>query len=208
MVLLHLKLECHSFAGDIGCDIDRETMQMRVAFRISRRLAAASMLAVLALGTAALADDEEEYKPQIPDVSIYKAMLDANKQTGWIQFRNYDNRQLVYFTALQTMHCRLSAIRYSINDDSLDKSFPIAKCDPQLPFNLPADDTIEYVYMSLKANEAETIAVQAVWDDGSGSEIVVYKPCENVGEATCAAIKTIKKSKTQGSEPSPALPVR
>lgn len=173
-----------------------------------RSLAGLAGLAFLCAGPPALAQDEEEYKPEIPDVSIYKAMLDANRQTGWIQFRNYDDRQLVYFTALQTMHCRLSAIRYSVNGDSLDRSFPVAKCNPQLPFNLPADDTVDYIYISLKANEAETIAVQVVWDDGSGSEIVVYKPCDNVGEATCAAIKTIKKSKTQTAEPRPALPVR
>ncbi|MCF3642323.1 hypothetical protein LXM94_20335 [Rhizobium sp. TRM95111] len=174
-----------------------------------KNLAYAALGAALVFSLPARAqEDEEEYKPEIPDVSIYKAMLDANKPTGWIQFRNYDDRQLVYFTALQTMHCRLSAIRYSINDDSLDRSLPLAKCDPQLPFNLPSDDTADYIYISLKKNEAETIAVQAVWDDGSGSEIVIYKPCENVGEATCAAIKTIKKSKKRVDEPSPSSAVR
>jgi hypothetical protein len=147
------------------------------------------------------ADDEEEYKPVLPDVAIYKAMLDANKQTGWIQFRNYDDKQLIYFTALQTMHCRLSEIRYSVNSDTLDKRFPLGKCNPQIPFNLPDSDTNEYIYISLPAGEAKTLAIQAVWDDGAGSEIVVYKPCEGVGDATCAAIKTIKRPKKQMQEP-------
>ncbi len=147
------------------------------------------------------ADDEEEYKPVLPDVAIYKAMLDANKTTGWIQFRNYDDKQLIYFTALQTMHCRLSEIRYSVNSDTLDKRFPLGKCNPQIPFNLPDSSTNEYIYISLPAGEAKTLAIQAVWDDGAGSEIVVYKPCEGVGDATCAAIKTIKRPKKQMQEP-------
>ena len=158
-------------------------------------------LACLSLPVFAQDTDDEDYKPVLPDVGIYKAMLDANKQTGWIQFRNYDDKQLIYFTALQTMHCRLSEIRYSINSDALDKRFPLGTCNPQIPFNLPDSDTNEYIYISLPAGEAKTLAIQAVWDDGAGSEIVVYKPCEGVGDATCAAIKTIKRPKKQMQEP-------
>lgn len=158
-------------------------------------------LACLSLPVLAQDTDDEDYKPVLPDVGIYKAMLDANKQTGWIQFRNYDDKQLIYFTALQTMHCRLSEIRYSINSDALDKRFPLGTCNPQIPFNLPDSDTNEYIYISLPAGEAKTLAIQAVWDDGAGSEIVVYKPCEGVGDATCAAIETIKRPKKQMQEP-------
>lgn len=148
--------------------------------------------------------DEEEYKPQLPDVSIYKAMLDVNKPTGWVQFRNYDDKQLIYFTTLQTMHCRLSEIRYSVNTDLLDQRMPLGECNPQIPFNLPDDSSNKYLYISLPAHEAKTIAIQVVWDDGAGSEIVIYKPCENVGDATCAQIKTIKKPSRVLPQPQPA----
>ena len=177
---------------------------------IRKPFLAAICLGALFLAGAAGAqeeDDEAQYQAQIPEVSIYKAMLDANKQTGWVQFRNFADQQLIYFTTLQTMHCRLSEIRYSINTDTLDKRFPLAKCDPELPFNLPSDDSQNWIYIQLKPGEAETIAVQAVWDDGSGSEIVVYQPCKNA-DATCARIKTIKKGKKRADEPSPATPVR
>ena len=174
------------------------------------------LVAALLLGTALLAgslpaiaqeEDGEEYKAQIPDVGIYKAMLNANKQTGWVQFRTFADQQLIYFTALQTMHCRLKEVRYSVNSDALDRTFPMADCDPELPFNLPSDETRNWLYIELKPGEAKTVAVQAVWDDGSGSEIVVYQPCKNP-EATCASIKTIKKAKKRADEPAPATPVR
>ncbi|MFB2553028.1 hypothetical protein [Ensifer soli] len=158
----------------------------------------------VAASLPAAAEEAERYAPVLPDVAIYKAMLDANKATGWIQFRDYDGRQMIYFTALQTMHCRLSEIRYSINSDALDKRFPLAPCNPQIPFNLPGDDTARYVYLTLPGGAAKTLTIQAVWDDGAGSEIVVYMPCTNVGDATCAQIATIKTPPKQTQQPAPA----
>ncbi len=170
---------------------------------MSRRRLAGVAAAALFFAVPALAQqsDEEEYKVQLPDVAIYKAMLDANKTTGWVQFRTFSGKQLIYFTPLQTMHCRLSEIRYSINSDALDKRFPLGKCNPHIPFSIPETDTVDYVYTTFPAGSVQTIAVQAVWDDGAGSEIVIYKPCEGVGEATCAAIKTIKKPSRPTADP-------
>ncbi len=34
----------------------------------------------------------------------------------------------------------------------------------------------------------------ATWEPGSGSEIVTYRPCDDVGESTCARIKKIAKA--------------
>lgn len=157
-------------------------------------------------GTAfAQESDEDEYAPELPDMTIYKAMLEANRQPGWVQFRDYADRQLIYFTALQTMRCRLSEVRYSINSDLLDKRFPLGPCDPQQPFNIPADDPEnKYIYLDLKPHEAKTLTIQVVWADGSGSEIVTYRPCDNVGESTCARIKKIAKPENKLSAPTPS----
>ena len=65
------------------------------------RLLLSAALVAASLPAKAQENDEEEYKAQIPDVAIYKAMLDANKQTGWVQFREFSGQQLIYFTALQ-----------------------------------------------------------------------------------------------------------
>ena len=47
------------------------------------------------------------------------------------------------------------------------------------------------------------MTIQVVWDDGAGSEIVTYRPCDNVGESTCARIKKIGKPKNKLSAPKP-----
>lgn len=164
------------------------------------------MIAAAAIAMPALAQEseEDEYKPQLPDMQIYKAMLDANKQPGWVQFRDFAGKQIIYFTTLQTMHCQLSEIRYSINSDTLDQRFPLGACDVQQPFNLPADDPDgKFMYRDFAPGEVKTISIQAVWADGSGSEIVTYRPCDNIGEGTCARIKKIAKPKNKLSAPTP-----
>lgn len=139
----------------------------------------AGLIAATALAGPALAQE-------IPPKQVYEAMLEANRPTGWVQFRNYDGRQLVYFTPLQTMHCRLSEIRYSINSDALDERFDLVPCDPATAFAMPADVKPEQVFLSLPRNAAKWIAVQAVWDDGAETDVMVYQPCKDANEKSCA----------------------
>ncbi len=145
-------------------------------------------LAILSavLGSIAFQTASAQDKSRIPPMPVYQAMLAANKDTGWAQFRNYNGEQWVYFTALQTLHCRLSEIRYSINSEALDETFGLAECNPQNPLALPPDAGIDDIAIRLPPGTAKTIAVQAVWEDGSASAIAVYEPCKDVGEQTCA----------------------
>jgi hypothetical protein len=123
-----------------------------------------------------------------PPLATYQAMLDANRASGWVQFREYDGRQWIYFTPLQTMHCGLSEVRYSINSDALDKTFPLVECVPALPFSLPDDSGPEDIAIVLDSGEAQTLTVQVVWSDGALSEVLTFRPCEGVGESACAQI--------------------
>ncbi len=137
---------------------------------------------LLALGQKVLAQD----KSRIPPIEMYKTMLAANKNKGWVQFRNYGGKQLIYFSALQTLHCRLKEIRYSINSQALDKQFPLVACNPQLPFALPPKSGLNDIAISLPKGTAKIVVVQIVWDDETKSDVVVYEPCKDVGEQTCA----------------------
>lgn len=125
-------------------------------------------------------------KSRVPPVSVYQAMLKVNKESGWVQFRNYDKRQLIYFTALQTMHCRLKEIRYSANSLALDKRFELVPCNPLNPFALPSDAPIGATLIEYPYGTVKQMAVQVIWEDGTESDVMVYEPCPNVGEQTCA----------------------
>lgn len=140
------------------------------------------IITIFGQGQTAVAQD----KSRIPPIETYKAMLAANKNTGWVQFRNFGGKQLVYFSALQTMHCRLKEIRYSINSQALDKQFPLVACNPQLPFSLPPNSGVEDIALTLPKGTAKIVVVQIVWDDETKSDVVVYEPCKDVGEQTCA----------------------
>lgn len=123
---------------------------------------------------------------RVPSVETYKMMADANKASGWVVFRIYDGKQLVYFTSLVTLHCGIREIAYSINSPALDKTFPLPACHPALPFSMPPDAGLEVIALSLPLGTAERIAVQITYNDDSQSDMLVFEPCVAVGEATCA----------------------
>jgi hypothetical protein len=142
---------------------------------------------------------DDSYKSRIPPLSLYQKMLEANKSSGWVSFRNYGNHQLIYFTALQTLHCQLHEIRYSINTLELNKRFKLVKCNPQLPFSLPPGGGLEDIALRLPKGTAERIAVQVVWGNGTLSEVSIFEPCKNVGDQTCSF--PVKVGKVVGSQP-------
>jgi hypothetical protein len=123
---------------------------------------------------------------RVPPVDTFKMMLGASAEQGWIAFRNYDGKQYVYFTQMVTMRCGLDEIRYSINSRALDQTFDLVECIPANPFALPSDAPIDATLITLPLGTAKTVAVQAVFKDGTESEIMVYEPCEGVGDGTCA----------------------
>lgn len=149
--------------------------------RAVRLVLCAVMASTLGAGISAAQDTS-----RIPPMSVYQAMLKANKATGWVQFRNYNGRQYIYFTALQTLHCRLAEVRYSVNSTLLDKTFALVPCNPALPLSLPANAGLSDIAIALPPGNAEMIAVQVTWQDGGMSETAIYRPCPNVGDQSCA----------------------
>ncbi len=148
-----------------------------------KRLAATILLTGLVLSSST---GFTQQKSRIADRSLYQAMLDGNKENGWISFRNSGGKQRLYFSALQTLHCRLKEIRYSINNTTLDQRFPLVKCNPQNPFALPSDARGEDILVVFKLGTIGYAAVQVVWEDDSKSEMAVYEPCTDVGDQNCA----------------------
>ena len=126
---------------------------------------------------------------ELPPAEVYQQMLEMNKSTGWVSFRNYDGKQWIYFTPLVTLHCRLSEIRYSINSDALDKTFPVPACNKAMPFSVPTDAGVEGIAIVLPLGTAQTVSVQVkLYGDKRDNQIMTYHPCKNVGDASCAVL--------------------
>lgn len=150
---------------------------------IASKLTALSIVAIALMSHSATAQT-------LPPKSLYQAMLDGNKASGWVAFRNFNGQQLLYFTTLQTLHCRLKEIRYSINSDALDLRVEPVKCNKALPFSINDDDvTGGRVYKSMPLGTAQWVAVQVVWEDDEESEVQRVKVCEDVGESSCGIVE-------------------
>ncbi len=87
---------------------------------------------------------------------------------SWAYFRDYNGRQLVYFTHLEAYRCGIAAVRYSLNTDALDKDWALQPCDPKKPHNITTDKP----YIALPLGTAKSIAVQLTFNDGSKSKVV------------------------------------
>jgi len=94
-------------------------------------------------------------------------ILDLTKGS-WAYFRDYNGRQLIYFTHLEAYRCGISQVRYSLNSDALDHEWKLGPCDPKAPNNITTDKP----YISLPLGTANIISVQLTFKDGGKSELV------------------------------------
>jgi hypothetical protein len=113
-----------------------------------------------------------------------KQVLPMTK-ASWIAFRDYDGRQLIYFTHLVAYRCGLSEIRYSLDSEALDQRFALPPCDPQRPNEIPADFA---PYLTLPLGGARTVTVQPIYSDGEAGETLRFVPCDIADDGTCARL--------------------
>jgi hypothetical protein len=113
-----------------------------------------------------------------------KQVLPMTK-ASWIAFRNYDGRQLIYFTHLVAYRCGLSEIRYSLDSTALDQRFEMPSCDPQRPNEIPADFA---PYLTLPLGSARMVSIQPIYADGEVAETVRFAPCDIADDGTCARL--------------------
>ena len=93
-------------------------------------------------------------------------------QSNWVSFRDFNGKQLIYFTHLESYTCGIKEVRYSINSDDLDKVWELQICDTKNPMAVTKDT----VYLTMPLGTAKSIAVQVIFTDGTMSEIVRKNP--------------------------------
>jgi hypothetical protein len=87
---------------------------------------------------------------------------------SWAYFRDYNGRQLIYFTHLEAYRCGISKVRYSLDSPALDREWKLQPCDRKEPTNITTDKP----YISLAPGTANSIFVQLTFNDGSKSQLV------------------------------------
>lgn len=95
-----------------------------------------------------------------------KRVLNLTK-SSWAHFRDFNGKQLIYFTHLEAYRCAIKSVRYSLNGDALDRQWALQPCDPAKPHNIETDRP----YVSLPLQSAQSITVELTYLDGSKSAL-------------------------------------
>ena len=117
-------------------------------------------VATLTLATPALAEN-------FTTAAEIKPILDATR-ANWIAVREYDGKDLLYFTQLLAWRCGLSEIRYGLNGADADKVWPMEPCydtEPQ-PNALKMEGGAE-IYLTEALGSIQSISIHLTYDDGS-----------------------------------------
>lgn len=113
-----------------------------------------------------------EAEPQIPTGRFTTAVevrpiLDMTRQ-NWVAVRQFEGKDLVYFTHLLAWRCGLWEIRYSLNGDPALQSLPMEPCheDAAQP-NALTEGAAHAPFITLPPDSVQSIRVELVFDDGT-----------------------------------------
>lgn len=91
-------------------------------------------------------------------------------RNGWLMFRDYEGKLLLYFTQLVSYRGSLLEIRYGLDKDEPDTVFPISKADPKNP-NAIGENDVLYLSVPLTTKFA---TVRLTYRDGTRSDVVRF----------------------------------
>ncbi|MBN2629799.1 MAG: hypothetical protein JXR75_04590 [Rhodobacteraceae bacterium] len=95
-----------------------------------------------------------------------KPILQATK-SSWVALREFDGKDLLYFTHLESWRCGLSQVRFSVNSTAATKVWEMEPCHEgeAQPNALKLADHLPYTVLPL--GMATSVSVVIVYDDGS-----------------------------------------
>ncbi|MEO5615906.1 MAG: hypothetical protein ABIR04_13420 [Cypionkella sp.] len=97
-----------------------------------------------------------------------KPILDATR-ANWIAVREFDGRDLLYFTQLLSWRCGLSEIRYGLNGAAPDTVWAMEPCydtEPQ-PNALKMEGA--EIFLTAPLGSIQTISISVIYDDGTAA---------------------------------------
>ena len=93
-------------------------------------------------------------------------------QNSWVSFRDFNGKQLIYFTHLEAYTCGIKEVHYSLNSDDLDKVWELQPCESEGISSIKK----EMIYLTLPLGTAKSIALQLLFVDGTKSEVIHKNP--------------------------------
>jgi len=109
------------------------------------------------------------FDPAASSLSESKQIL-AMTNTSWVSFRDWDGKLLLYFSHLLSHRGVLSEIKYGIDKDTPDTTYPFPAYDK--PGNAPITEDVT-IYTAVPA-ATKFVTVQLAFRDGTKSEVVRF----------------------------------
>lgn len=110
------------------------------------------------------------FNPQTTSIDADKRILELTKN-GWLAFRDFNGKRLVYFTHLMSYRGAISEIRYSLDGKALDRRHDFPPFDGQGTAKI-TDDVPIYIEVP---KSTQSVSVQVTYKDGSKSEVVTIQ---------------------------------
>ncbi|MEM7069308.1 MAG: caspase family protein [Pseudomonadota bacterium] len=107
-----------------------------------------------------------------PNASLVASQKNILEQftTGWLSYRLWDGKQLVYFTHLISYRCAIDTVHYGLDKDQPDTIFEIGECDPDNPHAIPRSGPGSTVHADIPKTTGY-ISVRLSYADGTQSEV-------------------------------------
>jgi hypothetical protein len=126
------------------------------------------------LTTTGLQAEDQTPTGQFTTAGEVKPILSMTKQS-WVAVREYDGKDIVYFTNLLAWRCGVAQISYQIND-GVETVFDAEPC--QLDYATPnamvdIENFLPYIEAPLKS--VESVRVHVIYDDLSEDEVTVTR---------------------------------
>lgn len=102
---------------------------------------------------------------QFLDAAQVKPILNATK-AQWVAVREYNGRDLLYFTHLLAWRCGLEGVSYALNDNDDFKNWDIGTCDESAA-NPAAISDDQLIYTTLPLGSISSVSVKILYDDGT-----------------------------------------
>lgn len=106
---------------------------------------------------------------QFTTAAEVRPILEATRD-NWVAVREYDGRDLLYFTHLLAWRCGLEDISYGINDDTVFSEWAMPDCYEGTASPGAIRET-DRIYARLPLREVRSITVVITYDDGAVSEM-------------------------------------
>lgn len=128
--------------------------------------------AALALGSGDDLGAGRDPEPQTPTGKFTTALevrpILGMTKSNWIGVRDYEGRDLIYFTHLLSWRCGLWDIRYGINGAAADTVVAMEPCNEDLAQpNMMVDVENFLPYVAYPSGTVQSVYVEIVFDDGT-----------------------------------------